>query len=123
MRLLGSQRVCAARHTDGHAHGWCGDRGPRRPTRSLLLRRSPVVAHPLRQLRPAQPTNAAASGGPVAGTMVDVHTGDVPSLVAVGRAAVQLVVVALVIGWIFTHPVALVPYLTVTLVGPAFARY
>jgi putative ABC transport system permease protein len=55
--------------------------------------------------------------------MVDVHTGDVPSLVAVGRAAVQLVVVALVIGWIFTHPVALVPYLTVTLVGPAFARY
>lgn len=75
--------------------------------------------------------------------MVDVHTGDVPSLVAavlvlvavaagvqrwvgagvaadsfvaVGRAAVQLVVVALVIGWIFTHPGALVPYLGVMLV-------
>lgn len=33
--------------------------------------------------------------------------------VAVGRAAVQLVVVASVVGWIFAHPQALVPYLVI----------
>jgi putative ABC transport system permease protein len=33
--------------------------------------------------------------------------------VAVGRAGVQLVLVAAVIGWIFAHPQALVPYLVV----------
>ncbi|WP_164737190.1 ABC transporter permease [Georgenia sp. SYP-B2076] len=38
------------------------------------------------------------------------------ALVAVARAAVQLVAVAALIGWIFSHPGALVPYLAVMLV-------
>ena len=38
------------------------------------------------------------------------------SVTAVARATVQLLGVALVIGWIFTHPGALVPYLSVMLV-------
>ena len=38
------------------------------------------------------------------------------ALVAAGRAAVQLAVVAALIGWIFAHPGALVPYLAVMVV-------
>lgn len=37
------------------------------------------------------------------------------ALVAAARAAVQLAAVALVIAWIFTHPVAMVPYLALML--------
>lgn len=39
------------------------------------------------------------------------------AVVAVVRAAVQLSVVALVIAWIFTHPVAMAPYLAIMLVA------
>ena len=39
------------------------------------------------------------------------------ALVAVLRAAAQLALVALVIGWIFAHPAAVVPYLAVMLVA------
>ena len=39
------------------------------------------------------------------------------AVVAVSRAAVQLGLVALVIAWIFTHPVAIVPYLALMLVA------
>lgn len=41
------------------------------------------------------------------------------ALVAVLRAAVQLALVALVIGWIFAHPVAVGPYLAVMLLAAA----
>ena len=39
------------------------------------------------------------------------------AVVAVARAAVQLAAVALVIAWIFTHPVAMAPYLALMLVA------